>query len=78
MKPISHIFSELYDKVLLQYQQQSDSNERFPNLSSNDEYYIDLLYTLENPTVTSFADKAKYPNPLLLESFIALFSKIFS
>ena len=74
MKPISHIFSELYDKVLLQYQQQSDSNERFPNLSSNDEYYIDLLYTLENPTVTSFAEKAKISKPAatrIIHRFVA-------
>ncbi|WP_394455679.1 MarR family winged helix-turn-helix transcriptional regulator [Leuconostoc suionicum] len=63
MKPISLIFSELYDKVLLQYQQKSDSSEYFPNMSANDEYYIDLLYTLENPTVTSFAEKAKISKP---------------
>ncbi|GMA70086.1 hypothetical protein GCM10025879_13320 [Leuconostoc litchii] len=63
MKPIGHIFSELHDKVLWQYQQKLDNSNLFQNLSANDEYYIDLLYSLEDPTVTSFADKAKISKP---------------
>lgn len=63
MKNISQEFSELYDKVLIQYQNNSARNQQFYNLSSNDEHYINILYELNKPTLTSFSRKAKISKP---------------
>lgn len=63
MKSISQLFSELYDQVLLNYQNDTNRSDRFPDLSANDEYYLNLLFELEDPTLTSFANKAKISKP---------------
>lgn len=63
MKTISQEFSELYDKILIQYQNDSARNQQFPNLSGNDEYYIDILYKMDQPTLTSFSKQAKISKP---------------
>ncbi|KRL98840.1 MarR family winged helix-turn-helix transcriptional regulator [Liquorilactobacillus satsumensis] len=74
MERISQIFSELYDKVLIKYQNSPARSTAFPEMSANDEHYIDLLYTLKNATGTSFAIAAKISKPAatrIIQRFIA-------
>ncbi|ALS02504.1 transcriptional regulator [Enterococcus silesiacus] len=63
MQPIGQIFSEIYDNVLIQFQNNSQRSDTFPDLSANDEHYIDILYSLKKPTLTSFAEKAEISKP---------------
>lgn len=63
MKTISQEFSELYDKVLIRYQNDHNRNQQFPDLSGNEEHYINLLYEINRPTLTSFAKKAQISKP---------------
>lgn len=73
MKTISQEFSELYDKVLIRYQNDHDRNQHFPDLSGNDEHYVNLLYEIDRPTLTSFAKKAQISKPAatrILHSFL--------
>lgn len=63
MKTISQLFSELYDKVLIHYQNKYEEQVTLQELTANDEHYLDILYTLENPTLTTFAEKATISKP---------------
>ncbi|MDN6968532.1 MarR family transcriptional regulator [Oenococcus sp. UCMA 17063] len=75
MRTISQIFSELYDKVLIRYQNSSQRNQQLPDLSANDEHYIDLLYELNKPTLTSFAKKAQISKPAATRIIHRFFKK---
>jgi Transcriptional regulators len=63
MRPLSKIFSDLYSKVLIRYQNSPERSDIMPELSANEEHYIEILYELDNPTVTSFAKKSEISKP---------------
>ncbi|MFT9267163.1 MarR family winged helix-turn-helix transcriptional regulator [Oenococcus sp.] len=63
METISQTFSELYDKILIRYQNNSERSRQIPDLSASDEQYINFLYELDQPTLTSFAEKSQISKP---------------
>lgn len=63
MSSISQNFSELYEKATVLYQNSAERSQDFPNLSSSEEHYLDILYSLNNPTLTTFSKKAKISKP---------------
>lgn len=73
MSTTSQVFSELYDKVIVKFQNSVLRSNSFPDLSANDEHYIDILYSLKNPTLTTFSEKAKISKPAstrIIQSFL--------
>ncbi|MCC7668050.1 MAG: MarR family transcriptional regulator [Leuconostoc pseudomesenteroides] len=63
MEQISQLFSKLYDKVAINYQNSPTRSQLFPELSANDEYYLDILYSQSETTATQFADQAGISKP---------------
>ncbi|AJA48806.1 transcriptional regulator [Clostridium pasteurianum DSM 525 = ATCC 6013] len=62
MKEISSIFSRVYNKIMAIYQN-SASSSCFPDMTVNEEYYLDILYCLGKPTFTQFAETAQITKP---------------
>ncbi|AXQ78919.1 MarR family transcriptional regulator [Streptococcus chenjunshii] len=73
MPSIAKQFAELYDKALIRFQNSSLRSTDFPDLSANEEHYIDLLYDLGKTTLTAFSRKAKISKPAatrIIHSFL--------
>ncbi|MFT8319888.1 MAG: MarR family winged helix-turn-helix transcriptional regulator [Bacillus sp. (in: firmicutes)] len=73
MKTISQQFSDIYEKTTILYQNNSQRDQNFSELSSNDEHYLDILYSLKKPTLTKFSEKAKISKPAatrIIQKFI--------
>ncbi|HCU42820.1 MarR family transcriptional regulator [Leuconostoc falkenbergense] len=74
MEQISQLFSKLYDKVAINYQNSPTRSQLFPELSANDEYYLDILYSQSETTATQFADQAGISKPAatrIVKRFVA-------
>ena len=54
MEQISQLFSKLYDKVAINYQNSPTRSQLFPELSANDEYYLDILYSQSTSGVVNY------------------------
>ncbi len=64
MREISQIFFRLYDKVMLLHKNNAKvSSVSIPEMTLNDEYYLDILYCLGEPTFTEFSEAAKITKP---------------
>ncbi|EHJ52309.1 MarR family winged helix-turn-helix transcriptional regulator [Streptococcus macacae] len=63
MNSIRKQFSDLYDKALIRYQTSPLRSTDFPDMSANEEHYIDILYGLGQTTLTEFSEKAKISKP---------------
>lgn len=64
MKEISQIFFRLYDKVMLLHQNNTNITAvSIPEMTVNDEYYLELLYRLGEPTFTEFSEAARITKP---------------
>lgn len=75
MSSIGKQFSELYDKALIRYQNSPLRSKDFPNLSANEEHYIEILYSLERATLTDFAEKADISKPAatrIIQRFLSM------
>lgn len=63
MSTAAQLFSEIYDKALVRYQSCEERSQDYPELTTNDSHYLEILYTLGTTTVTAFAEKASISKP---------------
>lgn len=64
MTEVSQMFFRLYDRVMCQYKNDERLSSRsIPELTVNDEYYLDIIYRLGGPTYTEFAEAAVITKP---------------
>ncbi|MCH4168632.1 MAG: MarR family transcriptional regulator [Streptococcaceae bacterium] len=53
------IFNRIYDKFMTKYYEENHQLAAQHSLSARDEYYLDLIYTMPEPTSSKFAQKAQ-------------------
>lgn len=62
MKEISILIPSIYNKF--EKLQKSEKISAFiPEITVSEEYYLDILYSLKNPTFTEFAQKSQITKP---------------
>lgn len=69
------IFNRIYDKFMTKYYEENHLLVAQYNLSARDEYYLDLIYTMSEPTASKFAKKAQISKPAatqIMTKFIEL------
>ncbi|MBS7576481.1 MULTISPECIES: MarR family transcriptional regulator [unclassified Enterococcus] len=57
------IFNRIYDKFMKKYYEANHFLATQQVLSTKDEYYLDLIYTMTEPTASKFAKKAQISKP---------------
>lgn len=64
MKEINSLFTGVYNKIMaLYYNSQEGPSASFPDMTVNEEYYLDILYCLGRPTFTEFAEESLITKP---------------
>ncbi|MGT2929947.1 MarR family winged helix-turn-helix transcriptional regulator [Streptococcus dentasini] len=63
MPSTAQLFSQVYDKALIRYQNNPNRSKDFPELSAGDSHYIEILYGLGKTSLTDFAAKAGISRP---------------
>ncbi|MEX2784250.1 MarR family winged helix-turn-helix transcriptional regulator [Streptococcus sp. H49] len=74
MTSTAQLFSNIYDKALIRYQNKQEGREKFPELTAREEHYLDILYGLGKTSPSDFSKKAKISRPAatkIIQSFLS-------
>lgn len=78
MENTNELFFSIYDQIMRLYQSNPEKNsEELPNMSANEEYYLDILYKLQETTLTTFAKEADISKPAATKIIQKLIDKNF-
>ncbi len=74
MNEIGEIVSQIYNKIMARHNA-GISTVSIPEMTVNEEYYLDILYYLENPTFSEFAEAAEITKPAATQIIKRFISK---